>query len=189
MVVPHFQFPDPFGDARLEELKLLSWTVQHGELSLASVPTGPWHDLLVSLVSSEFLTVFSFEWAKRTYSSEGNPDPDLAGSAGIPGESPLERAIVSARVRAVYDLHEMRSPVGLRLTHLGRVRLSELKQALRAGREREPFGILWDVRHWEQDVQIAILEAREGSPLVISSFHQKSLDRFSQIRNVIMGVR
>lgn len=180
MVVPHFQFTEPFGDARVEELKLLSWTAQHGELSFASVPSGPWHDLLVSLVSNELLTVFSFKWAKRTYSSEGNPDPDLVGSSGIPGESPLERARVCARVRAVNDLHEMRPPEGLRLTHLGRVRVSELKQALRAGREREPFGILWDERHWKQDLQIAILDAHEGSPLAVAYLDMNGLGQVNE---------
>src|SRR5205823_5000317 len=53
--------------------------------------------------------------------------------------------------------------------------LSELKQALRAGREREPFGILWDVRHWERDVQIAILEAGEGSPLALAYLDMNGL--------------
>jgi hypothetical protein len=142
MAVPHFQFTEPFGDARVEELKLLSWTAQHGELSFASVPSGPWQDLLVALVWSELLTVFLFDWAKRAYSNGTNPDPDLATPFGLPGDTPLVRAMASARVRAACDLYEMRPPAGLRLTHLGRVRVSELKQALRAGREREPFGIL-----------------------------------------------
>jgi diguanylate cyclase (GGDEF)-like protein len=179
MAVPHFEFTEPFGDARVEELKLLSWTAQHGELSFASVPTGAWHDLLLSLVSSELLTVFAFEWAQTTFSRLPNQTPDLASSSGIVGESGLERAIVSARVRAVFDLYQMRPPAALRLTHWGRVRLSELKQALRAGREREPFGILWDVRHWEQDVQIAILEAREGSPLALAYLDMNGLKQIN----------
>ncbi len=168
-----FQFTDPFGDARVEELKLLSWTAQHGELCFASVPSGPWHDLLVSLVASELLTVFSYAWAKDAYSNQGTPD--LATPFGMPGDTPLVRAEALARIRAVCDLHEMRPPAGLRLTHLGRVRISELKQALRAGREREPFGILWDVRHWEQDVQLAILETREESPLAIAYLDMNGL--------------
>ena len=63
----------------------------------------------------------------------------------------------------------------LKLTHKGRVRLSELKQALRSGRERDPFGILWDVRHWEQDLQIAIVDAREGSPLALAYLDMNGL--------------
>src|SRR6266478_3392662 len=175
MAAPYFQFTDPFGDARVEELKLLSWTAQHGELSFPSVPSGPWHDLLVSILWSESLTVFSFEWAKRAYSSEGNPDPDLASSSGIPGESPLERARVSARVRAVWDLYQMCPPAGLRLTHSGRVRVSELKQALRAGRIREQYGMLWDGRHLQTDLQIALLDASEMAPLSVGFLDMNGL--------------
>jgi len=178
---PYFQFTESFGDARVEELKLLSWTAQHGGLSFSSVPSGPWHDLLVALVSSELLTVFSLEWAKQVYSSEGNAYRDLVVPLGMPGDTPLVRAMALARVRAIYDLYEMRSPTGLRLTHLGRVRLSELKQALRAGREREPFGILWDVRHWQQDLQIAILDAREGSPLAAAYLDLNGLRQVNEV--------
>jgi diguanylate cyclase (GGDEF)-like protein len=182
MAVPHFQFTEPFGDARVEELKLLSWTAQQGELSFASVPSGPWGELLGSLVWNELLTVFSFERAKRAYASEGNPDPDLAHSSGLPGESPLERARVSARVRAIGDLYEMRPPAGLRLTHSGRARISELKQALHAGRIREQYGILWDGRHLETDLQIALLDASESAPLSVGFLDLNGLkainDRF-----------
>jgi diguanylate cyclase (GGDEF)-like protein len=180
MAVPHFQFTGPFGDARVEELKLLSWTAQHGELAFPSDPSGPWHDLILHLVWSELLTVYSFQWAKRACSSDANPDPDLAGASGIAGESQLERTKIIAKVRAVSDLYEMRPPAELRLTHLGRVRLSELKQALRSGREREPFGILWDVRHWEQDLQIAILDAHEGSPLAVAYLDMNGLKQVNE---------
>ncbi len=180
MSVPDFQFTEPFADARVEEMKLLSWTAQHGELCFPSVPGAPWHDLLVSLVLSDLLTVFSFEWAQTVFSKSPNQRPDLASSSGIVGESPLERAIVSARIRAIFDLYEMRPPAGLRLTHRGRVRLSELKQALRAGRDREPFGILWDVRHWELDLQIALLEAREESPLVLAYLDMNGLKQVNE---------
>jgi diguanylate cyclase (GGDEF)-like protein len=166
--VPDFQFTEPFGDARVEELKLLSWTAQHGGLSFSAVPSGPWHDLLVGLVSSELLTVFDLARAKQELSTPGNAYSSLVEPLGMPGDTPLVRAMALARVRALYDLYELRPPAGLRLTHSGRVRVSELKQVLRAGREREPFGILWDVRHWEQDLQIAVLDARPESPLAVA---------------------
>lgn len=172
MAGPSFQFPELFSDARVEELKLLSWTAQHGPLALASVPTGPWHDLLVYLVLSDLLTVFSFEEARRRYSREGHPD--MAAYFG-PGDTLLLREMTIARNKAADDLYERRPPVGLRLTHSGRIRLSELKQALRAGREREPFGIIWDVRHWEQDLQIALLDAREESPLAVAYLDMNGL--------------
>src|SRR5262249_57145980 len=92
MTVPHFKFTEPFGDARVEELKLLFWTAQHDGLAFHSVPSGPWHDLLVSLVSSGLLTVHSYDWAKKTYSQGPR---DLASSSGILGESVLERSFVT----------------------------------------------------------------------------------------------
>jgi diguanylate cyclase (GGDEF)-like protein len=61
------------------------------------------------------------------------------------------------------------------LTHEGRLRLSELRQGLRSGREREPFGVLWDTRHWEQDVQIAVLDAAETSPLSLAYLDMNGL--------------
>ena len=179
MAAPHFQFTVAFGDARVEELKLLSWTAQHGELSFASLPNGPWHDLLIFLISSELLTVFDLDRAKIEFSSPGNAYRDMVVPLGMPGDTPLVRAIALERVRAVNDVYEMRSPAGLRLTHLGRVRVSELKQVLRAGREREPFGILWDVRHWELDLQIAILDARRESPLVVAYLDMNGLKQIN----------
>jgi diguanylate cyclase (GGDEF)-like protein len=83
--------------------------------------------------------------------------------------------MAASKIKAICALHEKRPPQGLRLTHFGRIRLSELKQALRTGRERESFGILWDVRHWERDVQIAILEAGEDSPLALAYLDMNGL--------------
>jgi len=99
----------------------------------------------------------------------------------MPNESVLERAMTAARLRAIFDLYEQRPPAGIRLTHAGRVRLSELKHNLRAGREREPFGVLWDVRHWKLDAHIAILEAREDAPL---AFAYLDMNGLGQINNV-----
>jgi diguanylate cyclase (GGDEF)-like protein len=175
--IPVFPFAEPFGDARLEELKLLAWTAEHGGLAFPEVPSGPWHDLLVSLVWSELLTVFSFEDAKSIYAAQGVVE--LAPPLYHPDDAPLVRAMASIRIRAVCDLFEMAPPAGLRITHLGRVRLSELKQALRSGREREPFGILWDVRHWEQDLQITILESREAAPLALAYMDMNGLKQIN----------
>jgi diguanylate cyclase (GGDEF)-like protein len=52
----------------------------------------------------------------------------------------------------------------VRVSHKGRVRRSELEQALRTGRDREPFGVFWEKRHLRQAVTLAILRAQSGSP-------------------------
>jgi hypothetical protein len=64
--VPDFQFTESFGDARVEELKLLSWFGRHEELTFEMVPARPWLELLLWLVSSDLLSVFSFDWAQTT---------------------------------------------------------------------------------------------------------------------------
>jgi diguanylate cyclase (GGDEF)-like protein len=90
------------------------------------------------------------------------------------GETPLERALHAARTDSLSKVlagHEVK----LVLTHRGRVRLSELKQALKARREREPFGILWDVRHCDLDLQIAILDASETLPLAVAYLDMNGL--------------
>jgi hypothetical protein len=51
------QFTDEFGDARVEELKLLSWINRHGELSIQSIPSGPRHDMLLWLLSNDLETL------------------------------------------------------------------------------------------------------------------------------------
>jgi hypothetical protein len=145
---------DSFGDARVAELRLLSWVAQHDEVDVPSPAPGPWHDLLIALVSSDLLTTFSYQQGLEYHISHGSSSTRLASQTGIRGESLLERYDVIARTTALERLHRGENN-SFRITHHGRVRLSELKQALRSGREREPFGILWDVRHWRQDLQVA----------------------------------
>jgi diguanylate cyclase (GGDEF)-like protein len=86
---------------------------------------------------------------------------------------------VKAAIMAEYDLYRKWCPDGLRISHPGRVRISELKQVLRTGREREPFGILWDVRHWEQDLQVAILEASATAPLTVAYLDMNGLKQIN----------
>lgn len=144
---------DDFGDARLEELKLLA------ELDRSTGVTftpkeGRERDMVFFLVYERFATAFNLRWR------------DTGGrlSSGLPGESPLERQLHECWVKSLSDVLTGQS-VHLELTHKGRVRLSELKQALRTGKIREPFGILWDRRHLEADLQVAILEASQDCPL------------------------
>lgn len=166
MAYCHMKFTETFGDARIEELRVLSLAAQNGKFGLpvGQAPIGPWRDLLVALVWDGLLTNFSYEYSKRNASSLATPNPDMSNRYGPNGQTLLEAGIAKAKLKGVIELYENGS-VELHLTHLGRVRLSELKQALRSGREREQFGILWDARHWQRDLQIAILDASANTPL------------------------
>ena len=175
MAEARFAFTEPFGDARLAELRLLSWAEQQGCLDVPPVREGPWRDLLLALLSRDMLTTFSYANGKKYYSSLGQgSSPDMASGAGITGESLLERYAVRARVSAMDQLYQDAGGT-FRLMDLGRVRASELKQALRSGREREAFGILWDGRYWEQELQVALVDACQRTPVSVASESPQSL--------------
>jgi hypothetical protein len=144
-----------FADARLEEIKLLSEIDRSGSWSLAP-EKGPFRDLMAFLVDERLVNDLHLDWPR-----EEGPQ-----SHGLPGETLLERRLHAERVEAMRKVLAG-EVVHFTLTHRGRVRLSELKQAVRGNREREPFGILWDVRHWERDTQIAILESQKSTPLAV----------------------
>ncbi len=93
---------------------------------------------------------------------------DLAALTGASGEIPdLEDAL---RDRLMHDLDLLLrvEPVALRINHKGRLRLSELEQALQTGRDREPFRILLAQRHVATDLAIAITSATEYSSLTLA---------------------
>ena len=131
-----------FGDARLEEFKLLS--------ELARVPSFNEppsrertyrRDLVAYLIDSRYVN-------------------DLVKDALTSGESDM------ARTRILYELFSGQE-VRLTITHRGRVRLSELSQQLKIGRIREPMGVLIDGRHIDNDLQMAIYLASADAPLSI----------------------
>src|SRR5258708_1831787 len=65
--------------------------------------------------------------------------------------------------------------VTLRMTHKGRIRLSELQQALQTGRDREPFNIMLSKRHCERDLTIALISARAESPVTVAYLDMNNL--------------
>lgn len=158
---------DRFGDARIEELKLLAEIDRTGGVTLQP-EKGPKWDMVFFLVYERLASAFDLPWTapSSTYSA-------------LPGESALERHIHSCWVKSVSDVLEARLGIRLELTHKGRVRLSELRQAFRTGKDREPFGILWDGRHLETDLQIAILDAGESTPLSVSFLDMNGLKQIN----------
>jgi diguanylate cyclase (GGDEF)-like protein len=163
---PHFDFNQPFDDARLAELRLLSFANQHGRVASAQLPEGPWRDLLLAALMDGLLSAFTYGMASSKLPHGPSRSRSLVDSSGIADESNLERAMVIAKVHALGDVLE-HGRSALHMTHRGRTRLSELKQVLRSGREREPFGILWDGRHAELDLQITLLGASPASPVSV----------------------
>jgi len=186
-----FEFTEPFGDARVAELRLLSWIDQHEQLTIPSIADGPWRDLFASVLLNDLLTTFSYAEARDYLVRNGQgSSPRMTSTSGIAGESNLERALVRSRIDAVDRLYRGEDSDRLRLTHRGRVRLSELKQILRSGREREPLGgVLWDARHWEQDLQVALFDASPQSPLSVAYMDMNGLRELNNTRSHDLGDR
>ncbi len=152
-----------FGDARLEELKLLAELDRLGGLT-ESFTRGPRQDMVAFLIFERLVNGLNIPW---------NP-PSTRLTTGLPGESDLERRLQENWVSLLSEFLAGRS-VHLELSHRGRVRLSELKQAMTTGKIREQFGILWDGRHVETDLQVAILDACKETSLSVGFLDMNGL--------------
>lgn len=70
--------------------------------------------------------------------------------------------------------------VRLTISHRGAVRRAELEQQLKAGRIKEPMGLVWDGRHFRQDTRIALLDASVEQPLVVAYLDLNDVKRFNE---------
>jgi diguanylate cyclase (GGDEF)-like protein len=69
--------------------------------------------------------------------------------------------------------------VTLRMTHKGLVRLSELEQALKTGRDRDPTGTVISKRHLDKDLTIASVSARADSPVAVCMLDMNGLKQIN----------
>jgi diguanylate cyclase (GGDEF)-like protein len=165
--------PEPFGDARIEELKLLSEIDREGSI-VRKTEAGPLRDLIAYLIDAGFVNDLQVNWQQSDHRL-------MVEQTQLPGQTRFDVQNYKVRLESLSKLL-VGEAVRLTLSHRGRVRLSELKQALRTGRDREPFGILWDGCHWEQDLQIAILAARVDSPLALAYLDMNGLKQVNDNR-------
>jgi diguanylate cyclase (GGDEF)-like protein len=77
--------------------------------------------------------------------------------------------------------------VYLHISHKGRVRRSELEQALRTGRDRDSFGVLWDARHRDQGVTMAVLSAERDSPVAVAYLDMNGLKEINDAHDHAAG--
>ncbi|SRR6266849_2952836 len=151
-----------FKDARLEELILLARLERKNLEPFHYDPTTmhPAHkQMVLTMIEQGLLNDEStFSWP---YRSDFNRNLQTART--------LEENDLQIRRR--YQFWELLNQVygdqrvDLRIGHKGRVRLSELRQALKTGRDRDSFGILWEKRHAEQDLSIALTSVSTAMPL------------------------
>jgi diguanylate cyclase (GGDEF)-like protein len=141
-------------DARLRELSFLA------KLARESQP------LLVTVAADDPDRLMYFHLLREGYVNDLAAFSGVSGRAVENGEG-LDRRL-NRRLHQDYDLLMSGQPIAFRISHKGLVRVSELRQALQTGRDREPFGILFGKRHILPDLAIALTTAAPGTPLSLA---------------------
>ncbi len=140
-------------DARLRELQFLSNLEIEGSIKIEGAYDGsPERQMIISLLYNGYINDIDTEFR---YSKEC-----LGG---------LEQAVKDSRLEDIFHLRRPSgvTAVNLYIGHKGRIRLSELKQQLKSGRDRDETGLLWDKRHLLTDLSIELLSADKDNPLYI----------------------
>ncbi len=154
---------DEFKDARLEELMLLAQLERQGSVQFhfTSAMHPARKQMVLTMVEQRLLN----DESTFTWSFDSNFDYVLRTARSI-DENQLW---VRRRQEFWSVLNKLYGDqvVDLRISHRGRVRLSELRQALKTGRDRDSFGILWDKRHVHADLDVALTSASKELPLSV----------------------
>jgi diguanylate cyclase (GGDEF)-like protein len=143
-------------DARLRELQFLAKLDREDRLDITVAVEDPDRLMILHLLREHYVN----HLAALTHTSGEIPD--------------LEEAL---RDRLAHDLDLLLQvePVTLRINHRGRVRLSELEQALQTGRDRDPTGLMLSKRHLDRDLAIAVLSARPDAPVSVAFLDMNGL--------------
>lgn len=146
-------------DARLREMQFLARLDRDGPIQINEVYTpSPERQMIISLVNDGYVNGID--------------------SRSTDAVSPMMALHGDALEEDLWRLRSTRSGlanVTLSISHKGRVRLSELEQQLRTGRDRDETGLLWAKRHLETDLSIKILSAGEDAPLSVAFLDMNGL--------------
>jgi diguanylate cyclase (GGDEF)-like protein len=155
-------------DARVREMQFLAQLEREGEITIK----GPYdrsfeRKMIVSLVDREYVNGIDSLYA--------NGIPVGSGGEGGVVQSPeqvVERyrydrircigLLLGDKVFGTYT-----GEVTVRISHMGRVRLSELRQQLKTGRDRDPTGLCLAKRHLLTDLAVALTAADKDAPLTV----------------------
>jgi len=144
-------------DARVRELEFLSRVERQG--AVGTISDGLLKDdlqkqMIAHLLYEGYLNgVESLPWGPGSWLSTAPTE--------MPGKVELRRWYEMKTLLAEQQLP-------LSLSHKGRVRISELRDELRAGKYRDPSGLLWSVRHLDRDLIVAVTEAAEAAPVSLA---------------------
>ena len=141
-------------DARLLELDFLSYLSRNGVVEVCNDGTNiPRRDMIVHLLMEELVNDIA------------GSEPNADRSAWYEAELIFESLKYDRNQNLIFFLTGRK--ISMRISHKGRIRLAELEHAIKTGREREPFGILYGARYWERDLRIALLSASQDAPVAL----------------------
>ncbi len=155
-------------DARLHELQFLAKLVREGVVSLNFAANDPDRMMVMHLLREGYVN-------------------GLASLSGVSGKIIGLENRLDDRLHLDMDLLLSGNAVALRINHKGRVRLSELQQALQTGRQREPFGILLGQRHVVPDLIIALASAGRGTPVTVAYLDANGFKQINDTLNHAAG--
>lgn len=161
-------------DPRLREMAFLARLEREGFTPVTSkelFEDGPLKAMALHLLQEGYVNgLDTVSWSASD--GEAGPMLNFGGKTQVQLKHEGQVAVEIARALANQE-------VRLRISHKGRVRRSELEQALRTGRDREPFGILWAERHRDQAVAMAVLTAGPKAPVSLSYMDMNGLKRIN----------
>lgn len=156
-------------DARLRELAFLAQLEREGNSRVDSARLN--QDYVFKSMVLHLLREGSINGIEWNYASVGFNVTTLANAGGRTNiEVQHEMRLWGDIARVLADQEVM-----ARISHKGRLRRSELEQALQAGRDREPFGVLWAERHRDQAVVMAVLSAQPTAPVSVAYLDMNGL--------------
>lgn len=140
-------------DARLIEVELLSQLSQNDVIEVTSDSNIPRRDMIVHLL------------IERLVNDVAGYKPRDGEAAWSAAQNMFESVDYDRNINLVSFLRGQK--ISMRISHKGRIRLAELEQSIKSGREREPFGILYNAKYWERDLRIALLSASAKTPVAL----------------------
>jgi diguanylate cyclase (GGDEF)-like protein len=151
-------------DARLLEMQLLA-QLERGDIKLLESPRNGG----AAVGSPERQMVASMIYDGYINGIDSMPRLESAGAGG------LWQYYSDFRAEHIVNVRSTFVGVPLYISHKGRVRLSELEQQLKTGRDRDETGLLWAKRHLLVDLAIAILSANQDGPLSVAFLDMNGL--------------
>jgi diguanylate cyclase (GGDEF)-like protein len=155
-----------WGDARLEELRFLAEIERVGYADFQEAQDSPKKQMVASLLLDGLL-FDGLEYLKSKRLSPAQQDDALVLIEAKRTEMLI--SLVTGREQRFW------------ITHKGRVRLSELRQQLRSGRDRDETGLLWAKRHVLTDLAIEVLSACPEAPLSVAFLDMNGLKQINDV--------